>query len=126
MKMSIFIYNGRISAGYNNYKGFLDSIEFLNPKAASPAWVLLPKKLSEAKSHTCAVAVKYNQEEFVMVIGGYTSKLEYSANIELFKVAADGSLTEEEKFELPADRVDAEDISKKKGDLGCMYYRCER
>ena len=26
-------------------------------------------------------------------------------------------------FELPADRVDAEDISKAKGDLGCMNYR---
>lgn len=72
------------------------------------------------------MAVKYNEEEFVLVIGGYTSKLEYSANIELFKVAPDGTLTVEDKFELPADRVDAEDISKKKGDLGCMYYRCYR
>ena len=79
--------------------------------------------MSEAKSYTCAVAVKYNEEEFVLVIGGYTSKLEYSANIQLFKVAADGSLTEEDTFELPADRVDAEEISKKKADLGCMNYR---
>ena len=58
-----------------------------------------------------------------MVIGGFTNKLEYSAKIELFKIATDGSLTAEQEFELPADRVDAEDISKKKGDLGCMYYR---
>ena len=113
----------RISAGYNNYKGFLDSIEFLDPKASPPTWVELSLKLSEAKSHTCAVAVKYNGEEFVLVIGGYTNKLEYSANIQLFKVAADGSLTEEDTFELPADRVDAEDISKKKADLGCMNFR---
>ena len=121
--MSSFTLQKIISAGYNNYKGFLDSIEFLDPKASPLTWAELPLKLSEAKSHTCAVAVKYNGEEFVMVIGGFTAKLEYSANIQLFKVAADGSLTEEDTFELPADRVDAEDISKKKGDLGCMNYR---
>ena len=111
------------SAGYNNYKGFLDSIEFYDPRAGSPAWVELTDKLSEPKSHTCAVAVKYMEEEFLMVIGGYTNKLEYSAKIELFKVATDGTLTVEAGFELPADRVDAEDISKAKGDLGCMSYR---
>ena len=95
----------------------------MNPKASPPTWVELSLKLSEPKSHTCAVTVKYNGTEFVLVIGGYTNKLEYSANIQLFTVAADGTLTEEDSFELPADRVDAEDISKKKADLGCMNYR---
>ena len=46
-------------AGYNNYKGFLDSVEYIDMTVTTPAWSLVTGlALDQPKSHTCAASVR--------------------------------------------------------------------
>ena len=110
--------------GYNNYKGFLDNIEYIDLTAATPAWVELDLKLSKPRSHTCAASVRFQGKNLVIVVGGWDDSLEYVADVDLFNVDEDdGSLTLNRTLEMPADRSDDEARTRGRADTACMAYR---
>jgi len=110
--------------GYNNYKGFLDNIEYIDLTAATPAWVELGLKLSKPRSHTCAASVRFKGRIFVIVVGGWDDSLEYVADVDLFNVDEDdGTLTLNMTLEMPADRSDDEARTRGRADTACMAYR---
>jgi len=109
--------------GYNNYKGFLDDIEYIDLTADSPLWVARTQKLKEPKSHTCSATVNFKSKNFILVVGGWNDKLEYVKDVEIFNVNDDGSLSLNTTVEIPADRDDDPDRSKGRGDTACMSLR---
>ena len=113
-------------SGYNNYKGFLDHIEFMDMTANPLTWEEIPTttlKLEEPKAHTCASTVKYMGDMFIAVVGGWNDMLEYVANVELFQVNDDGSISLNMTIEMPADRDDDMTRTKGRGDTACMEFR---
>ena len=115
--------------GYNNYKGFLDSIEKLDMPTGTGTgtWSELPLKLKKPKAYSCATTIKYKGSELILVVGGWDSELKYVADVEIFNhtYGGDGNnaLVSLSTIEMPADKSTDPSRTKGRSDVACMEFR---